>query len=70
MQRQPVRSSDLKSVGFDAPSQTLKIEFHSGGVYQYRAVPQAIYDALMNASSKGTYFHLHIKERYAYARIH
>lgn len=69
MQRQSVSSSDLKSVGFDARSQTLEIEFHSGGIYEYRAVPQAIYDALMSAPSHGKYFHAHIKERYAYARV-
>jgi KTSC domain len=33
MERQPVSSSNLKSVGYDPRSRTLEIEFHNGGVY-------------------------------------
>lgn len=34
MQRQPISSSNLKTVGYDADTQVLEIEFHHGGVYQ------------------------------------
>jgi hypothetical protein len=61
MNRTPVSSSNLKSVGYDPYSQTLEIEFHNGGIYQYSQVPQSVYSGLMGASSRGEYFESHIK---------
>lgn len=69
MNRAPVSSSNLRSVGYDEATQTLEIEFHSGGVYQYDSVPRSVYKALMNAPSHGKYFHAHIKGVYPYKRI-
>lgn len=69
MHRIAVSSSDLRSVGYDSTSQTLEIEFHSGGVYQYYGVPLALYHALMAAGSHGRYFHAHIKDHYPCQRI-
>jgi hypothetical protein len=62
MQRAPVTSSNLSSVGYDQATQTLEIEFHSGGVYQYSNVPAVVYSGLMSASSHGTYFDTNIKK--------
>ena len=64
MVRQPVTSSNLRSVGYDVTASLLEIEFRDGGVYQYRNVPESIYQNLMSAGSKGTYFNDHIKGRY------
>ncbi len=69
MRRQPVTSSDLRSVGYDPATQTLEIEFHSGGIYQYAGVSAAVYRALMTASSHGQYFHAYIKDQYPTRRI-
>ncbi len=69
MQRTPVSSSNLRSVGYDATTQTLEIEFHSGGIYQYFDVPQSVYDALMAASSHGSYFYYHIRNAYHYRPV-
>ncbi|MFL5807477.1 MAG: KTSC domain-containing protein [Roseiflexaceae bacterium] len=69
MNRQPVSSSNLRSVGYDPAAQLLEIEFHSGGVYQYTGVPESIYSALMQAASKGSYFHDHIKDHYPTHKI-
>ncbi len=70
MERIPVQSSNLASVGYDATSSTLEIEFHSGGIYQYDGVPQEIYDGLLSADSKGKYFHRNIKNAgYPYTKI-
>lgn len=69
MNRQPVRSSNLKTVGYDQKTNVLEIEFHSGGVYQYLNVPESMYQALLNAASKGAYFHGNIKERFRYKRV-
>lgn len=64
MVRTSVRSSNICSVGYDPASRTLEVEFHGGGIYQYSGVPKNIHLALMQAASKGAYFHDHIKERY------
>ena len=69
MNRQPVSSSNLRSVGYDILTNTLEIEFHSGGIYQYYGVPQNIYNGLMSASSHGGYFHQYIKGVYQYTQI-
>ena len=69
MDRIPVSSSDLSSVGYDATSQVLEIEFNNGGVYQYFDVPQYAYDGLMSAGSHGEYFGTEIKGVYRYARL-
>lgn len=64
MNRTPVRSSNIRSVGYDPASGTLEVEFNSGGVYQYSGVAETIYQGFMRAASKGSYFHDHIKGRY------
>jgi KTSC domain len=70
MNRIPVSSSNLLSVGYDQTTQTLEIEFLHGGVYQYSGVPSSVYDDLMTAESHGTYFDRHIKKAgYDYQKI-
>ncbi len=69
MQRVPVSSSNLRSIGYDPITYTLEIEFHSGGIYQYTNVPQTIYQQLMAAPSLGKYFHANIRNMYPYIRI-
>ena len=68
MIRQPVSSSNIRSIGYDSGSNTLEIKFHSGGVYQYFGVPESIYNALMHAPSHGSYFHRHIRDRYRWTK--
>jgi hypothetical protein len=53
MNRVPVSSSNLESIGYDAESQTLEIEFHGGGIYKYFGVPPRVHEGLMNAGSHG-----------------
>ena len=69
MQRTPVSSSNLASVGYDASSATLEIAFNEGGVYQYYQVPESVYHGLMAASSKGRYFDSMIKKVYSCHKI-
>lgn len=69
MQRTPVNSSNIAEVGYDSNSMTLEIVFHSGGVYQYFDVPESEYHGLMQAGSKGQYFHTNIKDNYRYAKL-
>lgn len=69
MQRTHMASSNLSSVGYDPGSQTLEIEFLSGGIYQYFGVPASTYHGLMSAASNGSYFATWIKERFRYRRV-
>lgn len=69
MRMTPVSSSDLSAVGYDEPTSTLRIEFHSGGTYDYSSVPLAVYIELMAANSQGRYFNQNIKQRYSYAKV-
>lgn len=61
MNRQPVSSSNLRSIRYDQATQTMEIEFKSGAVYRYDGVSSAIPVGLMGASSHGSYFHQSIK---------
>lgn len=69
IQRVHVSSSDLRSVGYDAGSQTLEIEFNSGGIYRYYGVPTGVHAGLMSASSHGKYFNVQIKGRYGDTKV-
>ena len=70
MLRQPVQSSDLKSVGYEEQQNLLEIEFISGGIYQYSGVPKDIYSGLVNAPSHGKFFARFIKDRFPTRRVH
>jgi len=64
MRREPVRSSVLRSAGYDPSTSELEIEFRSGDVYRYFAVPPSVHRELMAAESPGAYFNRVISDRY------
>lgn len=47
----------------------LRIWFRSGALYQYNGVPEDVFEAFRNASSRGRYLNLHIKGKYEYKRM-
>jgi hypothetical protein len=69
MERDPVRSSNIRSVGYDPGSRRLEVEFLSGGIYQYSGVPESVYQQFIRTASKGSYFHSHIKDRYPWSQV-
>lgn len=69
MERIPVDSSNISSIGYDKDSSTLEIEFHSGAIYQYFDVNVNIYKGIMEAGSKGHYFAQHIKGYFRYVKV-
>lgn len=70
MERQPVTSRMLASVGYDEASATLELEFVEGRVYQYFGVPSDVHAGLIAADSHGAYFETHVKKAgYQYAKI-
>ena len=69
MQRIPVSSSNVCSVGYDPQRHVLEVEFKGGGVYQYAGVPAEAHRALMAAPSVGSHIARHIKGAYPHARV-
>ncbi len=69
MKRVPVESSALRSVGYRDDLALLEIEFVSGDVYRYHAVPASVHRELMDAESRGRYFVEHIRDVYPTARM-
>ena len=67
--RVAVNSSSVKSVGYDEALSTLDIEFSSGAVYRYFAVPAAVHLALMSADSVGGFVSRRIRNGYPFARL-
>ena len=66
--RQPVASSDIASLGYDAATQTLEIEFHATGVYRYFSVPPEVFETIRTAPSPGKFFLQHIKGKFAWEK--
>ena len=69
MERIKVKSSNISSIGYDEESKTLTIEFHHGGLYEYKDVPKKSYEGLISANSVGVEFHKEIKGSYKYEKI-
>ena len=63
-----VESSLLSSVGYSLDA-TLDLEFRTGAIYRYFAVPQAVFQGLIAADSKGVYFNRKVRDRFRYQRL-
>jgi hypothetical protein len=61
-------SSNIVRFRYEAAAQELFVEFKKGGVYQYFDVPQAIFDQMKAAPSKGAFLAQVVKGTYRYAR--
>lgn len=69
MNKTPVTSSNVASIGYDSNSMTLEVEFLNGSIYQYFDVPEVEYLNLISAESVGRYLNQNIKNNYRYAQI-
>ena len=69
MERQPVSSTALVSVGYDPQAQVLELEFRSGRVYRYRGVSAELHGWLMRTPDKGALFHRLIDGKFPFERI-
>ena len=57
-------SSNIKAVEHNPASNTLRVEFHSGKVYEYADVSAEDHAAFLASSSKGSHFSKHIRSRH------
>lgn len=79
MTRQPVESSQIKSIGHNSETNQLEIEFISRAtdgrlpsIYQYEHVTSEDHEKLLNAESIGHHFGAYIKpfpQKYPYTKI-
>lgn len=70
MERNVVDSSAITSIGYEAATGTLEMEFRTGSIYRYDDVPEDIYRGLIAAPSKGQFFDLHVRDAgYQYTRV-
>lgn len=61
MERSPIESREISSVGYDPDSALLEVEFKQGSIYVIQDVPKRVYENLVTARSPGTYYHRHIR---------
>lgn len=64
MQMTSVNSSAISAIGYDPQSRKMKITFVQNHTYDFCGVPQQVFDGLLRASSKGSYYNDYIKDRY------
>jgi hypothetical protein len=63
----PFDSSVIKFARYDALTRELTVRLVAG-VYVYEGVPTEIYQALLNAPSKGAFYNAQIRDRFSYKR--
>lgn len=64
MQLVVVDSEVIYAIGYDKETRVLEVVFKSELGYQYDQVPPEVYQALLQADSKGKYFVENIREAY------
>jgi hypothetical protein len=62
-------STAIERAEYDGDTRVLKLWFvESGGPYDYYGVPRHVWDGLLAASSKGTYYNEFIRDQYSFDR--
>jgi uncharacterized protein len=69
MDRILVQSSNLVSVGYEASTKIMEVEFQTGAVYRYHDIPANLYQSLMATRSKGQFFHDYIMNQYEFEEV-
>jgi hypothetical protein len=68
MERKKVSSSQIRSIGYEAGSQTLEVEMSDGTIWQYGKVPSEVYRRLLAAPTIASYYRDNIEEEYSRKR--
>ena len=62
-------SSVVARYSYNSDTQVLRVVFVSGLVYDYKNVPEAVYQAMKAAVSKGTFLNTEIKGKYDFEKV-
>jgi hypothetical protein len=65
IEMQPVESSFISAIGYDAAAETLAVQMHNSlDTYLYEGVPASVFEEFRSSDSKGRYFVENIKGQY------
>jgi hypothetical protein len=60
-----VQSSAIRKIGYDSNNNKMQIDFkNSNSYYTYSGVPESVFRDFISASSIGSFYNQHIKDRY------
>ena len=62
-------STAIRRFAYRPAQSALDIEFVTGRVYRYFAVPEAVAERFRRARSKGSYFNLALRDRFEFVRL-
>jgi len=62
-------SSVISYMHYYRESSTLRIGYVSGMVYDYKNVPESVYNAMKKSFSKGTFLNRYIKDKFPFEKI-
>lgn len=63
------KSSQIKRFAYSAETQTLTVEFASGGAYEYSHVTPGEFDGMQHAESAGKFLHAQIKGKKPFKKV-
>ena len=69
MERESVKSSMISSVGYQAATKILEIEFNSGAVWQYCDFPKSLWNKFKKCDSYGRFFRDYIQDSFEEAKV-
>jgi len=70
VERFQVKSSSIRTIGYDAERQLLEVTFTSDATYLYSGVSKQVADTFLRADSKGHYFQAFIRPCFPCERLH
>lgn len=66
---EPVVSSNIAAIGFDAASSVMRVQFNNGTLYDAEGASQADFDDFKMSKSKGVHFNKILKKAFAWKRF-
>lgn len=62
-------STNVAAIGYDRLAAQCYVDFQNGSSYCYQGVPEDIWAAFLDAGSKGSFVHNHLKNAYETNRL-
>lgn len=69
MERTPVSSSSIRSLGFDPETGVCEVEYQNGVVYQASGMTAEQFQAILAAESVGSYYARNIRNAFVHTRV-
>jgi len=69
IERKPVKSHTILTMGFDKLTKTLQVEFRNKAVYDYYDVPEFLYERSLTKNSINTYLNKAVYNKYKYKKV-